>query len=184
MRKRFWLTSALLLAACNNAAEPGTEIVPTAQSGHVLLEIEYVNFAWVPTWLGFYVDTDGNVFSYDRKGVAWESDGILTEDQLEEKFSLNRTLVASRDRLEIDALARRITQVVPDQLSQPSSPCADAGILTYRAYHFDPLTRTYRPVLLRAEGDRAQQNLSPAAQELVAFLKSLSLRNSWPDCQP
>jgi hypothetical protein len=179
MRLSSGLVAALVVAACSNPAEP------TGETGPVLLEIEYVNYAWVPTFLGFFVDASGDVYSYDRNGAQWQNDDDeITHAELQEKFAPNRTLISSRDDQEIAVVAARIAQVVPGQLSQQNMSCADAGVLTYRAYHFNSVNRTYRPILLRSEGDIAQQNLSAPAQELIAYVRSLNLHTEFPGCDP
>jgi hypothetical protein len=179
MQRSLWLAAALVLAACNDPEGP------TPESGQVLLEIEYSNYAWVPTFGGFFVEGSGDIYSYDRNGQPFDNDDdVLTETELQSKLAPNRILVATRDSQEVATIAARITQVVPDQLSLPVSRCADAGALTYRAYRFNSATRTYRPILLRTEGDMAQENLSPAAQQLVAYVQSLNLHSGMSMCAP
>jgi len=63
----FLVAAALLIAACNNEnVEPIPELRP-------LLEVEYTNYAWVPTWVGYVVGSGGEVVKYDRKGAPWPS---------------------------------------------------------------------------------------------------------------
>lgn len=174
------LVSALAFAGCNNPTAPDID------TGTILLEIEYINYAWAPTFFGFYVDNTGDVYSYNRRGTQWPHDGdrVITEEQLAEKVSLERTLVATRDSIEVVSIANRIAEVNPGQLSQQKFQCADAGTLKYRAYSYNPIRRTYQPILLRAEGDLAQQNTSEAALELVSYIRSLGLVQETPGCDP
>ena len=62
--------------------------------------------------------------------------------------------------------------------------CADAGALTYRVYRYNAGSRTYEPVLLRVEGDYAQQNTSQAAQQLIDYVRSLNLLEELLGCDP
>jgi hypothetical protein len=168
------------LAACNETT------APNAEGTQVLLEIEYVNYAWVPQYFGFYVDDAGDIYSYDRQGTPWQhgEDRTITEEQLNEKLSLRRTLLATRDSVEVAVVANRIAEVNTGQMSQPKAQCADAGALTYRAYKYNPGNRTYQPIVLRVEGDIAQQNTSQAAQQLVAYIRSLDLLEELLGCDP
>jgi hypothetical protein len=174
------LTGAIALPACDETT------APDGNTGPVLLEIEYVNYAWTPTWFGFFVDASGDVYSYDREGMPWPhgEDRVITEAQLNDKFSLKRTLVTSRDTAEIAAVKARIPQVSSGQVTPEKMQCADAGLLTYRAYKYNAGNRTYEPVLLRVEGDAAQENLSPAAQDLIAYVRSLGLLEELLGCDP
>jgi hypothetical protein len=174
------LLSALALAACNDTTGPDEE------TGPILLEIEYINYAWTPQFFGFYVDASGDVYSYNREATPWShgEDRTITEEQLNDKFSLKRVLVTTRDSTEVAVIANRIAEVNTNQVSQPSNQCADAGALTYRAYRYNPGNRTYQPVVLRVEGDFAHQNTSPAAQDLIAYIRSLGLIQELLGCDP
>jgi hypothetical protein len=168
------------LAACN---EP---TAPDGSHGEFLLEIEYVNYAWTPQFFGFVVDARGDIYSYDRADAPWphRAANVVTEAQLNEKFSLNRELVATRDSAEVPTLAMRINQITANQLSPQKNACADAGALTYRAYRYHADDRTYVPVLLRVEGDLAQENTSQAAQDLITYIRSLGLLEELLGCDP
>ena len=174
------MIGAMALGGCDETTAPDSDDAP------VLLEIEYVNYAWTPTYFGFFVDATGDVYSYDREGTPWPhgENSVVTEEELNEKFSLKRTLLSTRDSAEIALLKARISQVNASQVSAQKHQCADAGLLTYRAYKYNSGNRTYEPVFLRMEGDAAQQNISPAAQELIAYVRSLDLLEELLGCDP
>ena len=168
------------LAGCNDPSGPDSS------HGEILLEIEYVNYAWTPQFFGFFVDAQGDIYSYNRGGTPWvpTSDRAITPEQLAEKFSLQRTLVGTRDSSEVVTVATRINQVNNNQLTPATNTCADAGALTYRAYRYNADNRTYIPVLLRVEGDIARVNTSPAAQDLIAYIRALGLLEELLGCDP
>src|SRR5687768_11128942 len=89
------IVSVLLLSACRTISE--TDDLPDVdRSGTVLFEIEYVNYAWVPTWKGYYVDSGGSVFSYDRSAdrTSFPTDKTeYTHEELIEKLSVKRAHV-------------------------------------------------------------------------------------------
>ena len=174
------MVGALALPACEETTGPDGD------AGPVLLEIEYVNYAWTPTYFGFFVDASGDVYSYNREGQPWPhaEARVITEEALNEKLSLKRTLISTRDTTEIVALKARIAQVNESQVTPEKIQCADAGLLTYRAYRYNAGNRTYEPVLLRVEGDAAQENTSQAAQDLIAYVRSLDLLEELLGCDP
>ena len=174
------LLAAAALAGCNETTGP------EELGSRVLLEIEYINYAWTPTYKGFYLDASGNVYSYDREGAPWEHGerSTVTAEQLQEKFSLKRTLVGNVDSVAVTPVAAKINLVNKTQLSATKAECADAGILTYRAYNYNASKRTYEPILLRVEGDFARQNTSTPAQELIAYIRSLGLFTEMLGCDP
>jgi hypothetical protein len=174
------LAGAVALPACDETTAPHGE------TGQILLEIEYVNYAWVPTYFGFFVDANGDVYSYDREGTPWahDEDRVISEDDLEDKFSLKRTLITKRDSSEVRLLKTRIAAVNDGQVSAEKVQCADAGRLIYRAYKYNAGNRTYEPVLLRMEGDLARENTSQAAYEIVAYIRMLDLLEELLGCDP
>ena len=183
---RLGKVAALVMAVAASVSACSEPAAIDVEADSVLLEIEYVNFAWVPTWKGFYVDGSGNVFSYDRDGEPWQHAQArsVTKAQLEEKFAPRRQIVEQRDTAEIGNVVVRIGAVNPNQLSQQKQECADAGQLTYRAYRYNSSEGRYEPVLLRVEGDYAQQNTSTAAQDLIAYIRSLDLIQEMLGCDP
>lgn len=174
------LMGAIALPACDETTAPAGDTAP------VLLEIEYINYAWTPTWFGFFVDASGDVYSYNRDGTPWPhaEDRVVTEEDLNDKFSLKRTLISSRDTSEVGLLKSRISQVNEAQVTAEKRQCADAGFLTYRAYKHNPGNRTYESVLLRVEGDAARENTSAAARQLIAYVRSLDLLEELLGCDP
>ena len=175
------IVAAFAVNGCkNDTAGPENSRAP------VLLEIEYVNYAWVPTFKGFFLDAQGDIYSYDREGAQWpdRDSQVLTEKQLLDKFSLKRELVQSVGGPAATSVAAKIALINQSQLSQPKTECADAGVLTYRAYTHGAIDGTYVPVLLRAEGDVARLNTSAAAQELIAYIRSLELITEMLGCDP
>ena len=176
-RTALLLIAATLLGCSNDPTAPPVD--PT----RVLLEIEYINYAWTPTYKGFFIDGSGDIYSYDREGAQWahENASSVTEAQLMSKY-LKRTLVSTRDSAELPTVAARIAQINANQVTPQKSECADAGVLKYKAYKYDD--GRYTPVLLRAQGDHAQQNTSSAAQELIAYVRSLGLWTEMLGCDP
>lgn len=181
MKTQHILTAFALAATAAACTEP----VGVTEADRVVIEIEYINNAWEPTYFGFFIDGSGRVFEYDRQGQAFENQEFseFTAAELDEKFA-NRVQVAMRSGTEVFSLIPLIDIAGDGDLSEIKAECADAGSLTYRAYRFDTIRNRYIPVLLRVEGDFAQENTSEAAQELIAYIRSLELMEELLGCDP
>lgn len=178
------LTAAVLVAsgsACSSAVG-GEPLEP----GSVLFEVEYVNFAWAPTWVGFYVDRDGNVFRYrlDDPGPSGSADEVFSEAELREKYDQNPELLKTLDASEVAARYQRADEAIAGPYTEPRNACADAGVIRYSAMVYVPSAGTYRRVLLRQTGDVARANLSAAARELFAWLKQVDPQFAGISCDP
>jgi hypothetical protein len=152
----------------------------------VLLEIEYINNAQEPTYRGFLIEGSGDIFRYDREGAAFafQDSSELEPGDLEGKFAPVKALIVTRPPEEITPLLTLIEVAATGDYSEPKLACADTGTLTYRAYEFDTIKGRYIPVVLRIEGDFAVENTSQAAQELIAYIRSLDLMDEIAGCDP
>jgi hypothetical protein len=175
---------ATVLVVAGVAACSGSSGLSEAE--RVLLEVEYINQATGPTYFGFHVDGSGDVYRYDRNHASWErqDSAAHTPEELSGKYAPVNNLLFTRPRAEVRALIPTIDEAALGTLSEPHSPCADAGTLRYLAYTYDPDAGRYTAVLLRVEGDLAQVNTSAAAQELIAYIRSLALLPELTGCDP
>ncbi|MFQ5568689.1 MAG: hypothetical protein ACE5G0_03380 [Rhodothermales bacterium] len=176
------LLAALLLSGCD-ASSPGSD-PPIVQT--ILFEVEYVNFAWVPTWQGLYIDRQGSVYRYDLSDedtmpVPRET---YTEEELLEKYSHHKERIGQVDAEVLATHYALIRAAGEGALSEPVYRCADAGVVAFRAFRYDATTEHYTPVLLQQEGDVAQANRSASAQALVSWLRTVDEQFSNPLCPP
>lgn len=182
MHSRTMVSVLILVAGAAGCSEPSGLGV----AERVLLEIEYINRAAGTTYFGFHIDGSGNVYRYDRNGSSWERQDSTahTPAELSGKYAPINNLQFTRPRAEVSGLIPAIDEAALGSLSEPHMPCADAGTLKYLAYTYDPDAGRYTTVLLRVEGDLAQLNTSPAAQDLIAYFRSLALLAELAGCDP
>lgn len=181
MRKLATIVLLLAAAGCRSISDP------IDRNGTALFEIEYVNYAWVPTWKGFYIDSGGSVYSYDRSAVRDSYPPQKTEfthDELMEKYAVKRAHVRELAINEVLQKFDLIGGAAAGSLSPPRSRCADAGVLSYRAYRYDFAKKRYVQVLLYEQGDRAQANLAAEGRQLFQWLDGLKLMQRFEGCEP
>jgi hypothetical protein len=179
------IKNCLTVVALAGLAAGCSDSVGLQEQDRVLLEIEYINYAFNPTYFGWFIDASGRVFRYDQDLPTAPNTSIAewTPEELSEKFGIYFE-VAQRPLAEINGLDAQISAAAAGSLSPAKMECADAGTLTYRAFTYDRQDEVYRSVLLRVEGDVARQNTSQAAQQLIAYIRSLQLLPELEDCDP
>jgi hypothetical protein len=182
MHTKTMVTILVVIAGAAGCSEPSG----LSEAERVLLDVEYINLAAGTTYFGFHVDGSGNVYRYDRNGTSWErqDSAVHTPSELAGKYVPINNLLFTRPRAEVRELIPTIDEAALGPLSTPHTPCADAGTLKYLAYTYDADAGRYTPVLLRAEGDFAQLNTSAAAQDLIAYIRSLALLPELQGCDP
>jgi len=170
---------SLPLIGCASTTAPG----PT---GGTIFEVEYVNFAWVPTWKGFAIDSTGAIHSYDLEGKPWEPQDpdYVTRAELASKYTANPRPAGVVDPAKFRAMQDRAGHAAAGPLSEPQSRCADAGTTTYSAWIYDPGQDAYRRVLLWREGDIARVNQSTDATAITDWLMARQLLPRQDGCQP
>jgi len=167
------------LAGCAGITTP-------APNGSTVFEVEYVNFAWVPTWRGFAIDSTGAVHSYDLKGIPWQprDADYPTRAELAAKYAASTQPDSSIEPATFRTMQERAGRAAAGPVSQPRNWCADAGTVTYSAWLYDAEQDAFRRVLLWREGDTAQLNQSADGRAIADWLISLRLVPPIQGCQP
>lgn len=185
MRKTSLFLPAFLFAGLAGCTLSSTDEGDTPIDQEFLFEVEYVNFAWGLTWKGFYVDHDGDVWTYELDAPWPHADASsYTAQELLEKYEAGRVKVAHVDGDRLRRMFDLVDDAARGTLTDPVNRCADAGEVSFRAWSSDTATERYRPVLLRQEGDWARENTSAAARELYSWLKSLVPGFGLMGCEP
>jgi hypothetical protein len=168
------------LAGCNAWSLAGERGQQTDSGQRILFEMEYVNFAWGHQHRGFYVDSDGGVWTYDVSGTPWEParHDAYTLEELEAKYGSRREPLTTVPARKIEEMRRLIESASRGGLTEPVGNCADFGSITYRAFEYDADGSLYRPVLLYQAGDVALKNTSLSAARITGWLMEIGGSNA------
>lgn len=190
-RNRQWLSksiiclSALLLClsgalaglSCDGTGptQPWPEL-PGDQA--ILFEVSYVNHAWGYRCSGWYINGEGERFSYEyeQDDDPWQPQNYeaITEQELLTKFSHGAKFLGSIDSAAVASAKNLIPASAVGGLSDTVWRCADFGAVSYTAYMRDHSSLTYHPVPLYEHGDWAFRNLSGEARWLFDWLRDVS----------
>lgn len=175
----FCLLGALPLGGCAGTTGPAD---PTG----TFFEVEYVNFAWVPTWRGIFMDSTGAIYRYDLDGSVADGaeDEYVPGAALHAKWQRKRESAGQIGPGTFAELAGRVPAAADGTLTTLEHRCNDAGTVTYSAYRYQAARGAFRRVILRREGDIAQRNESAAARAIAERLEQLALMPRFPDCAP
>ena len=144
-----------------------------ANTSQVLFIKEYANFAWGIAEGGWFIDSTGSVFTFDRaKDSVWTlaRNDSLTPQQMQH---MHNFATASNQRISNDTLIKMSLLIQPARtgvISSFDNGCIDFGGVEYRAYYFDSISMIYRIVRLFAYGDMGLRNSSPAAITIAKWL--------------
>ncbi|MDQ1266607.1 MAG: hypothetical protein QG635_1759, partial [Bacteroidota bacterium] len=158
---------------------------------YTLFEVEYINYAWGYTHEGFFIDSLGDVYTYQyyREGNhiprdTWQPANFdtLAPQELAEKYSHNPALFTTINKSVLTEKFSLVEAAAKGKMSERKMVCADIGSWYYVAYKFDKVRNHYYKVNLYQSGDLNWRNLSPEAKVLTEWLKSINQKYSQPGC--
>jgi hypothetical protein len=170
------------------AKEAGSPAKPAAAESVLpaepVFDCYHVNSAWGYVLAGKFVDAQGNIWSYGKRGQAWlpalvkEQDQVyLKETELREKY----TEVKPAGSVDAKVLADKsvaIAAAAAGAVTRADTGTRDAGSSSCHAYIHDAPHARYRDVELgsdRGISDVRITNSAPEAQELLVWLASLGV---------
>ncbi len=165
----------LMVNACASTRAADGEWV-----GRYVFDVYEENYSWGHTLRGFFIDRDGNVSSYDHSGDRWVPSqnraGRIDDVDLAEKFDGSKPVI----NVGAETVLRKAELIDPAAHGalKKYNQSRDRGRFAYVAYLYDPDRRNYRTIVLGADGDWLETNESPAAQELLEWLKTVKERVS------
>ena len=171
-------------AAAASAADPGSPAPAPEQTIVPLFDCYRTNSAWGFALSGKVIDSDGNIYSYGRRGKAWlatpvkEQGGSYYADaELQEKFTGARRA----ESVDASALAEKTALIEAaglGKLTIADGGARDAGYSGCHAYVRDAARRRYRDVDLGSDGgvnDMRTTNDAAAAHALLRWLRSIGV---------
>jgi hypothetical protein len=167
----------MLWLSCGTT-EPDQTLPNLPADQAILFEVEYVNHAWGYKCSGWYIDREGQVYSYsyEHGDDPWQPQDhkAITEQELLEKYSHGAEFLGNVDSIEFATVKGLILASAVGSMSDTTQRCADFGTVRYLAYVREDSTLTYHPVLLYQHGDMALRNLSTQARTLFDWLREQS----------
>ncbi|HEY6952906.1 MAG TPA: hypothetical protein VI758_10895 [Bacteroidota bacterium] len=164
--------AAALMFCCKDSAT-GPQFQPLSK---IYFETEYVNFSWGYVHNGWFIDTAGNVISYDlaKSGTQWvpNSNELYGEAELWAKIHHNDTLRTQVPLDTLEALRSLAVASVGGKYSDTTCPGADMGAFVYACYVYQADSLKFRRTVLRVYGDCRYYNTSPSAIELADWMAS------------
>jgi len=140
----------------------------------VLFDCYGINYAWGFYLEGFYIDSDGGVYTYDHSDEAWHGppDGKPSQEDLAEKHRGAELVLKIPPKILAQKLPL-IAKAAGGEVTRESA-ARDMGQNVFEGYLWDPEAARHEPVLLRSVGDWNETNTSQAAHELVKWLETVA----------
>ncbi len=177
------LFALLPIVACAAQAPVATPAPMSAISAPVF-DCFHINSAWGFSMSGRFIDSDGTIYSYQRKAPPWMPRDIvegdrhyLRDEDLQSKYE-GREKVGSVTVSELDHHRASIEAAGKGKLVHAGPAANDAGSSSCHAYVRDAGKSRYRDVNLGTDGgvsDMPLRNDSTQAQDLLAWLKTVGV---------
>ena len=144
----------------------------------VLFEKEYINFAWRYTHVGWYIDSIGSIYYYD-KPQSWntiDSTNNIKFESINSNLSNCKKLAYTIDKSELSAKIAQMSNAAKGSLSEPVMEMADAGLNKYCEFVYDSTTKRYKRIMLKQTGDLRIDNSSPESVSLWQWMNTIEAK--------
>lgn len=141
----------------------------------VFFQAEYLNHAWGLQHNGWFIDSSGIIYTYD-KPESWnfpDSAGVISERAMEENLAMTNIAPESIDKALLLEKISLIHKAAEGKLSDPKNTMADFGIISFHAFTFNKEDRQYTRIILHQYGDWTRVNQSSSANSLYEWLKTI-----------
>ncbi|MDP3452406.1 MAG: hypothetical protein Q8R90_05575 [Bacteroidales bacterium] len=142
----------------------------------VLLQYEFINYAWGFQNSGWFADSTGTVYTYNRPS-DWnhcEINETLTEEEMESNLSKCIRPGIYYPQKRFLSAYNLFKSAKNGKILGPTQEMFDAGAKVYSCFIYNPTSRTYKKVLLRETGDFRIENSSSAAKEIVELMELIT----------
>lgn len=142
----------------------------------IIIEAEYINYAWGYQHSSLLVDTNGIAYRYDNmdySNTAWkfpDSLGFISANDLQNNYNLANTPIDTINKDTITQIASLITNVSINNLSDITYRGDDMGTSRYYAYIWNEDVNKYQKLFLAQCGDMRQVNNDTNAQKILALI--------------
>jgi len=173
MKNLLFLMLLLFLFAFTNC-EKDNSTSPQPDTGSILFQYYYENYAWGYVHNGFLIDSSGVVHVFSNPdGWNFHSYDTTIQGSL-----LNANLIYSEsvDTIEQTVLKEKlalVSEATTGELYQTGLVMCDGGISCYYAYTYNSDIKLYTPISLYQGGDFEIKNTNTTAQELADWLASI-----------
>jgi hypothetical protein len=159
----------LLLASCKKE-----QILSGNQK--ILFQVDYINDAWGHEHSGYFIDINGNVFTY-KNPAEWnnyDNNYIVSEDRLNQNLSrcqVSDIKIPDQDLLKYSSYIKNLAS---SKVSARRNMANDAGKTEFICYQFSESTKTYHGSLIKLEGDYVSENLNFYTRRVTSWLRNIS----------
>ncbi len=170
----FLITGFLL--CCDNI-DSDIELSPFNQK--VLFQYEHINHAWGYQHTGLLIDSSGNVYYRYKLPENWincDSLDIISASDMDKNILGIDSIWLKIDKKELYSKFKLVDKASGGQLSQPVHSAEDAGISVYSGFIFNPMTDSYKKIVLKQVGDFRISNNTIEAEELYRWLELINIK--------
>jgi len=167
------LLSIIILSLTLSGCEK-THVVSKSQD--ILYQVEYINYAWVYSHRGLYIDINGNILTYNlpEKWNFPKEDQLLTRKEVLENIAACKISGKKIPGEELQKYIKYIDNIAASKVTSPKyNAASDAGTLSYYCYQYSESSSTYKRTIIRTEGDSECENLNFFTKKIVDWMNDI-----------
>jgi hypothetical protein len=146
-----------------------------SKSQEILFQYEYIRTAGTYDHQGFFVDTRGNILSFNRP-EKWnfpKDDQTITQKELLENISSCKLTGKIIPAAELQKNINSIDNIAASKVTFPKRTNTESGTSSYYCYQFSENSLTYKRTIVKTEGDLKCENLNFFSKKIVAWMNEV-----------
>jgi hypothetical protein len=146
----------------------------------ILFEFEYVNYTMNYQHYGFFIDSEGNVLSYNNP-ESWnfpDRELRISESKVAENLLLCVHTGIKIPASELQKYSNHIRNIASSKISALKNEADDAGSAEYICYQYSESSGMYKGTIIKMEGDFTCENLNFYSRKVTEWMKNIN--NSLP----
>lgn len=142
----------------------------------ILFEVEYVSYALSYQHIGFLIDNEGNVLTYNNP-ESWnfpDTEFRISEAQMAENIARCTPSGIKIPKEELQKYSNHIQNIASTKVTALKNVADDAGSTEYICYQYSESTGMYKGSIIRMEGDFTCENLNFFSKKVADWMKNIN----------
>ena len=162
------ITICYLSASCQN-----TYVVSGSQE--IIFQVEYFNNVEVYEHWGYFIDVNGNVFSYNLP-EKWNfpgDDQTISKKEAMENLASSKLTEIKIPKSELQKYINYIDNIAASKVTLSQSKSTIEGTLSYYCYQYSENSSSYKRTIIKTKGHSKCENLNFYSKKVVAWMNEI-----------
>jgi hypothetical protein len=170
-----FLLKAIFLISIYYLSVSCEETYIVSKSQKILFQVEYVNNIEVYEHWGYFIDVNGNIYSYNLP-EKWNfpgEDQTLSEKEAMENLAASKLTDTKIQKAELQKYVNYIDNIAASKVTMSKSKSTLEGTLSYYCYQYSENSSSYKRTIIKTKGHSKCENLNFYSKKVVLWMNEI-----------